>query len=187
MTARLRGRGGIAVAAGVTLVLFVAFAILLLSSNRSRERALPDQPNAAMLHVAKADAAQPVPAERNRPAAGKPSDDKLRRLSLGTWEDDYQGHRTLTLREDGTGTMIVELSGWKAAFFARRLRFEMQWSIADGQFHEHCLGGEPATQVSMVLKSAGDRLTQSILELTENRMLLLDKDGETRYDWRRVR
>ena len=26
---------------------------------------------------------------------------------LETWEDDYKGHRTLTLNADGTGTMVV--------------------------------------------------------------------------------
>jgi hypothetical protein len=31
----------------------------------------------------------------------------------------------------------------------------------------------------------GDRVDEPILELTRDRLLLLDKDGETRYDWRR--
>jgi len=28
---------------------------------------------------------------------------------------------------------------------------------------------------------------EAILELTQDRLLLLDKDGKTKYDWRRVR
>ena len=42
-------------------------------------------------------------------------DAQNRSLVLGTWQDEYQGKRTMTLNEDGTGTMIVELSGWRAA------------------------------------------------------------------------
>ena len=38
----------------------------------------------------------------------------------------------------------------------------------------------------MILKTMGDRVDEPILELTEKRLLLLDVDGRTRYDWRRV-
>ncbi len=37
--------------------------------------------------------------------------EKQRRKLLGVWQDHYQGKRTMTLNEDGTGTMLVELSG----------------------------------------------------------------------------
>ena len=40
-------------------------------------------------------------------------DAHARRLVLGVWTDQYQGRRTMTLNEDGTGTMIVELNGWR--------------------------------------------------------------------------
>jgi hypothetical protein len=32
----------------------------------------------------------------------------------------------------------------------------------------------------------GDRVDEPILELSGQRLLLLDADGKTRYDWRRV-
>ena len=40
--------------------------------------------------------------------------ERLRRLVVGTWEDHYQGKRTMTLQSDGTGTMVVELTGVNA-------------------------------------------------------------------------
>ncbi len=112
-------------------------------------------------------------------------DDRFRRLVLGTWEDNYEGKRTMTLKEDGTGTMLVELSGLKAALFADRLRFHMKWTIENGRLKEQTIGGEPAGKVQAILKMMGDRVDEPILELTENRLLLLDKDGKTKYDWRR--
>lgn len=114
-------------------------------------------------------------------------DTEFRRLVVGTWQDDYEGKRTLTLRDDGTGTMVVELSGLKVTLVARRLTFNMEWSIADGRLKKHSLDGEPATQVSLILKTMGDTVDEPILELTEDRLLLLDGDGKTKYDWRRVR
>jgi hypothetical protein len=38
----------------------------------------------------------------------------------------------------------------------------------------------------MILKTMGDTVDEEILELTEDRLLLLDQDGKTKYDWRRV-
>ena len=66
----------------------------------------------------------------HRPSAPSPlpsdSDNRFHRMTTGTWQfDDYQGNRTMTLNEDGTGTMAVELSGWRAAMTASRLRFDL--------------------------------------------------------------
>ncbi len=109
-----------------------------------------------------------------------------RRMILGTWTDEYQGKRTMTLNDDGTGTMIVELSGWRAALSAPRLTFHLKWSVANDRLKEQAIGGEPAAQVQMILKTMGDHVDQPILELTDDRLLLLDGDGKTKYDWRRV-
>ena len=108
-------------------------------------------------------------------------------MVIGTWQDEYQGKRTMTLREDGTGTMLVELSGWRAVLSAPRLRFDMVWSVEGGRLKKRTVDGEPATQVQMVLKMMGDRVDEPVLELTPDRLLLLDRDGKTKYDWRRVK
>lgn len=114
-------------------------------------------------------------------------DEQFRRLVVGTWQDEYQGRRTMTLKDDGTGTMVVELDGLKGKLFAPRLEFEMVWSVAEGRLKKRTLKGEPATTVQLILKAMGDRVDERILELTPDRLLLLDKDGKTKYDWRRVR
>jgi len=114
-------------------------------------------------------------------------DAQFRRLVVGTWEDDYKGKRTMTIREDGTATMVVELSGVQASLFASKLTFEMEWAGADGHLMKRTIRGEPAGRVNFILKTMGDRVNEPILELTEDRLLLLDADGETKYDWRRVR
>ena len=114
-------------------------------------------------------------------------DQQSRRLIVGTWQDEYQGKRTMTLKEDGTGKMVVELDGMKAKLFAQRLEFDMVWSVEKGRLKKRTLQGEPAVTVQLILKTMGDRVDEPILELTQERLLLLDKDGKTKYDWRRVR
>ncbi|HEY3965311.1 MAG TPA: hypothetical protein VGM05_12220 [Planctomycetaceae bacterium] len=103
----------------------------------------------------------------------------------GEWEDDYQGKRHLNVAGNGTGTMVVDLDGIGKKLFAARLSFDMEWSLADGYVTMKTLGGEPKSKVQVVLKLYGNEARYKIIELTADRMLLLDGDGKTQYDWRR--
>jgi hypothetical protein len=121
-------------------------------------------------------------------AAGQiiaPPDDSVESRLTGEWEDDYQGKRHLTVASDGTGTMVVDLDGIGKKLFAARMSFDMDWSVADGHVTMKTLGGEPKSKVQLVLKLYGNEARYKILELTPERMLLLDPDGKTKYDWRR--
>jgi hypothetical protein len=128
----------------------------------------------------------PLPSVPDEAAEAGSQDEQSRRRIVGVWEDDYRGKRRMTLKEDGTGTMVVELGGLKASLFASRLRFDMLWSVANGRLKKRTVGGAPEAQVQMILKTMGDEVDEPILELTEGRLLLLDRDGKTKYDWRRV-
>lgn len=128
-----------------------------------------------------------VPGPSGQPAASEEDrDERLRRLAVGTWRDFYQGKRTLTLRPDGTATMVVELSGLKARLFTPRLELDIAWSVEDGKMHRRTLGGRPAERIEFVNRRAGVAVAEPILELTRGRMILLDRDGSRKYTWRRV-
>ncbi len=134
-----------------------------------------------------------VPAAMPRAATGYAShttqtrNPQIHDLIVGTWQDDYQGKRTLTVRPDGTATMVVDFDGWKARMFTPRLRIETTWTIDEGHFHRQTVGGEPADKVEFVKRRVGDRASDTIVKVTADRMVLIDRDGETRYNWRRVR
>lgn len=119
------------------------------------------------------------------PGKAENADDLVRRRLLGTWEDQYQGKRTMSLNADGTGTMQVELSGLQAALFAARLRFDLRWTLDGKVLTKKTIGGEPADKVNLILNSLGNTAVDTILEMTDDRLLLLDRDGKTHYDWRR--
>ena len=72
-----------------------------------------------------------------------PSDERFRELVVGTWKDEYQGQRTMTVRPDGTATMVVELEGLSARLYADRMTFEEEWSVDGGQLKLLAVGGEP--------------------------------------------
>lgn len=113
-------------------------------------------------------------------------EEKQRLELVGQWEDDYRGKRYLTLKEDGTATMIVEPAGIGKTLFAPKLIFDAEWRIEEGRLHLWTKGGEPKGKVRMVLKMFGDRAEQDILELTADRLRLRDTDGKTEYEWRRI-
>jgi len=203
----VRGRRRLILVKGVVAAIVVILGWMVFSLGRSHDTSQP----AATGPLPRADRQEagenvtrepsgPAPPVKHPSAPEKPAgaahqraipssnrDDQLRELVVGTWEDDYQGKRTMTLAQDGTGTMVVELGGLKASLFASRLRFDMVWSIEGGRLKKRTTGGEPAAQVQLILKTMGDRVDEPILELTRRRLLLLDGDGKTKYDWRRVR
>jgi hypothetical protein len=124
-----------------------------------------------------------VPAHERREET---EEEKQRRQLLGTWQDHYKGKRTMTLNADGTGTMVVELTGLQATLFAPKLRFDMTWSLTGKTFSKKTTGGEPADKVNLILNTMGNSAADTILELTHDRLLLLDANGNTRYDWQRL-
>lgn len=128
-----------------------------------------------------------APADSTKNAVNATDDPESRYLAAiaGEWEDEYQGIRHLKVAGDGTGKMIVDLDGIGKKLFAPRLSFDIEWSLADGYVTLKTLGGEPKSKVQLVLKLYGNEASYKILELTSDRMLLLDGDGKTQYDWRR--
>lgn len=181
------------VAAAVAAYLVVAGGGLDSSSSSpgrggpARDQAVLQGPGSAASQVPTAPGSPPAPPGASDRHATAHNDQELEKLAVGTWEDHYQGKRTMTLRPDGTGTMLVELSGIKASLFADRLRFEMEWSVENGHLKKRTVRGEPAGQVNLILTWMGDRVSEKILELSDQRLLLLDEDGQTQYDWKRVR
>ncbi len=129
----------------------------------------------------------------DQPQKQSPSNDTddippLQQRVLGVWEDDYQGHRTLTLNEDGTGSMLVELEGLASSLFAKQMEFDEEWSFdVDGSLLTMiATGGKPTTKVNLVLRMYGTKATYKVVDVSEDVMVLVDQADEKRYEWRRV-
>jgi hypothetical protein len=113
-------------------------------------------------------------------------DQCLRQQIVGTWSNFHHGERTMIVRGDGTATMIVLFRGIKARLFTRRLELEMVWSVQDGCMTRRTVGGTPADKIVVVNRYAGQEVTESILNLTDDQLVLLDTDGTSRHQWQRV-
>ena len=105
---------------------------------------------------------------------------------IGEWTGFYQGQRRLIVRESGLATMVVEPDGLAAMLLAPKLTFEVRWTINGEQLEFETLGGEPLDKVQVVVKMYGKRRSHRILQLNQNKIVLLDEDGVTEYVWNRV-
>ena len=115
------------------------------------------------------------------------ADLRLRQLAIGTWQDSYHGRRTLTLRPDGTATMVIEFSGIKARLFTPRLRLDLTWSVRNGHMWRRITGGQPPAKVAFVVQRVGEVAVESIEALSAAQMQLRDVQTKQRYRWQRVR
>ncbi len=113
-------------------------------------------------------------------------DQQLARQVVGVWFEDDRGKKTMTLCEDGTGTMIVELTGITAATYADRLQFNMLWRVEDERLLKTSVGGEPEKKVQLILKLMGNQVSEPILEVDADHLLLLDENGTKEHDWKSV-
>lgn len=108
-------------------------------------------------------------------------------LLLGKWTQQRTGTRNLTVREDGTATMIVILDSPYNYVFGDKITLYIDWTLKDGRLIFKTNGGKPATQIKVLTKMFGSERDQPILELTSQRLLLKDGDeGEPNHDWKRV-
>lgn len=153
--------------------------IFLLSANTDQP---PSRLNLASISPAVDETSAEPPVETPTPLS-------VQEQMLGVWEDDYQGHRILTLKDDGTGSMVVELSGAAATLFADRLSFNQKWAFDTDQqlVTMTAVDGEPATKVNLVLRIYGREATYKVEDVTDELLILIDQADKKRYEWRRVK
>lgn len=158
------------------------------SDQESRTQSADTRPKPANGQPSDGDATslETVSKPESEPVAS--ADEQHRAKIVGTWQDEYQGKRTLTVHADGTATMVVELEGVAATLYAKKLTFDETWEIQDGVLTQKLLGGKPEGRVKLIMSTMGDSSRQEILELTAERMHLRDLkgDGTIEYDWQRV-
>ena len=115
-----------------------------------------------------------------------PEDAERSRLVVGVWEQERFGKRQMTVKPDGTATMIMRPSGVWATMFGERIDLEMCWSIRDGHIDYGVSGGTPAQQTETARKMWGDHWIEKIEKLSADEMVLLDQSSSLPSGWKRV-
>ena len=129
-----------------------------------------------------------LPSNQEMPAEPAPiSDETYRKLIVGSWEMDRDGHRFLKVFDDGTAVMDVEIPGNWSLLFGKKLKFDIVWSIEDGVLTFETTGGEPKGKVDLITSMYGKERVQKIKKLDDATLQLPDEDPESEdHIWTRV-
>lgn len=116
-----------------------------------------------------------------------PEDAERARLIVGSWEQERYGQRVMTVKADGTATMMIRPSGLWATMFGEQIDLELYWSIKDGHIDYGVSGGASAEQVATASKMWGDHWIEKIVTLTEDELVLLDQSTSQEIGWKRAK
>lgn len=110
---------------------------------------------------------------------------RITKLLAGTWTRESYGNRRLTIREDGTASMVIKPSTVYALVFGDRIDIEVKWELQDGYVDYKVTSATPAEKFEMAKKAWGDHWHEKINKLDENTLILLGEEGDE-YEWTRV-
>ena len=124
--------------------------------------------------------------EKDTQPEKKPTDDDLRKSILGNWERHSYGKRVLTVKDDGTATMVVTPDGLWSFVIGERVEIEIEWNIENGRVIFDSVRGTPESSFNTITKLFGKHRDRRIVELNDERLVLLN-DEDNRSEWKRVK
>ncbi len=113
-------------------------------------------------------------------------DERFKTLVVGSWQKYQHGNRTLTINEDGTADLIVEPDGIWKYLLGDRIQIDIEWKIEEGRAIFLMTGGTPSSKVDVARKLFGDKRDRPIVELTQERFVLLDEEDDEEDVWTRI-
>ena len=134
---------------------------------------------------AKADDVNAVPAVEADPAETRvPFTFDVQRL-VGSWRDSFCGQRTLTLKADGTATMLLELDFAGRLLYGKRLTFDMRWTVNESILTFEILTGSPLDAARSAMKVWGEKFEYRVVQLDDEQLQAWTSDDSTLYKLRR--
>jgi hypothetical protein len=114
--------------------------------------------------------------------------EQVKQLVTGFWKSSYYGTRHLTIREDGTATIYYQPNMLAQFVMGGRLAIHYYWEydLKNTQVLFTATDGYPQKSYEYVLEKWGANQRQTVLDATEQRLLLLDGDNTTKHDWQRI-
>jgi len=117
----------------------------------------------------------------------KPKLDNVDPASLiGQWKDSFFGTRTLTLNDDGSAQMVLDLDFAGRLLYGSRLEFEMKWSLEGAVIGIDVVSGKPENSAKSAMKTWGERYVYLLDAVSDDRIEMRDWDGAASYTLKRV-
>lgn len=117
----------------------------------------------------------------------KPKLDKVDPATLiGQWKDSFFGTRTLTLNDDGSAQMVLDLDFAGRLLYGNRLEFEMKWTLEGAVIGIDVVSGKPESSARSAMKTWGERYVYLLDAVSDDRIEMRDWDGAASYTLKKV-
>jgi len=113
------------------------------------------------------------------------TDRELRDQLIGTWHRAFFGEQRIRLESGGRATLVVEPNLVWSFLFGKRLQVQIAWELKGNHVIYQFLGGTPENKVRLAQEMFGEYWDQTILELTETRLVLTADEGYGNDVWQR--
>ena len=104
----------------------------------------------------------------------------------GCWKDSFCGQRTLTLKSDGSATMLLELDFAGRLLYGKTLEFDMRWSLEGSILSFEILTGRPVDAARSAIKLWGEAFEYRLELVDHERLHGWASDDSILYKLRRV-
>lgn len=114
--------------------------------------------------------------------------EQIQQTVVGHWTSDYYGSRYLTIRSDGTATVLFQANTLARMFVGHRLKIDYTWyyDVSLGQVVFTVTGGAPQQGIEYVVKLWGNQQRQNVLSVCRSQLHLRDLDGKTEHVWKQL-
>ncbi|VAX40274.1 hypothetical protein MNBD_PLANCTO02-1921 [hydrothermal vent metagenome] len=111
---------------------------------------------------------------------------ECRKKSVGTWEKEESGKRTLTIKENGTATLIYLPSGVNRFLLGEKVIVKIKWIIQKGKVKFRSHSGLPEKSFNIITATHGREKIRKILEISDKHFMLYDEKEKEKSKWTRV-
>lgn len=109
-------------------------------------------------------------------------------IVAGAWTSEYYGTRYLTIRNDGSATVLFQANTLARMFVGSLLKIEYTWEYDPQQQQVvfHMEQGAPEQGAEYVTKLWGKLQKQDVITVCRGQLHMRDLDGKTEHHWKRV-
>ncbi|MCA9015989.1 MAG: hypothetical protein KDA77_11715 [Planctomycetaceae bacterium] len=147
---------------------------------------LPQTNPVAQQHSESAPASIAKKTEANGSFEGFTSEEILAKL-VGKWEQTKStSKQILTIKENGTATMLIEPQGIWTAVLGKQVTIDIEWSLNAATLTLRAVGGKPENKLDYIKQLWGSEFVREINSIEDKMFTLRDDKGDVSQKWIRT-
>lgn len=106
---------------------------------------------------------------------------------VGKWEQTKSSSKQiLTIKENGTATMLIEPQGLWTAVLGKQVTIDIEWSLNAATLTLRAVGGKPENKLDYIRQLWGSEFVREINSIEDKMFTLRDNQGDVSQKWIRT-